>query len=139
MNCPGTGVITAVTFANFGTPNTATCGAYAAGGCSSDVTALINTQFCPPGGSSCFIPQLSRYYYDNVFGDNCYMTFKTLAVQMTCTAAAPASSTPQPWFAPVISSPKSSICGGRGLQLLGVGACGRTHAAAVPHTTALIK
>jgi hypothetical protein len=79
LACPSGQVITSVVFAGYGTPSGA-CGAFAAGACASpDAVTLVRT-FCV-GRQSCTVSARN-----DVFGDPCSKTVKSLAVEVACGA-----------------------------------------------------
>jgi hypothetical protein len=82
LSCPA-GVINAITFASYGTPNTATCGSFAAGTCnaSSSLSAVQNSCL---NRASCTVTA-----NNTAFGDPCAGTAKKLGVQYTCGTTMP--------------------------------------------------
>jgi len=81
LSCPGSGnVITAITFASFGT-STGTCGSFVVDPtCNASNTTSIVQSLCV-GKEACTIP-----VSDDLYGDPCYGTVKWLNVQATCAA-----------------------------------------------------
>ena len=79
-------------WASYGTPDTATCGAYKAGACATPNSTAVVAAACA-GKASCAV-----YPNTTTFGDVCFGTAKVLAVQLTCSAGAGAvaCSTPSP-------------------------------------------
>jgi hypothetical protein len=89
--CPAGQVISAITFATYGsTPPTGTCGSYVAeptddaGTCGGQPTAdlAIVRGECPVGSAACNI-QVESGMFD-LFTDNCPFQAKTLTVQLSC-------------------------------------------------------
>jgi len=79
LSCPAGQVITAVVYAGYGT-TTGSCGAFAAGACKSADAADVVRPFCV-GRQSCTVSARN-----DVFGDPCSKTTKTLALEVACGA-----------------------------------------------------
>jgi hypothetical protein len=88
-----TGVINAITFASYGTP-TGACGSWAVNpACNAPNSSAIVTAACV-GKASCTVAADTP-----TFGDPCYGTVKTLAVEATCSTGGGAQTAPLAVFA----------------------------------------
>jgi alpha-L-rhamnosidase len=81
LTCPGGSVVSAITFASFGTP-TGTCGNFSLSTCNAANTTSIVSSLCL-GKNTCTISG-----GDNLFGDPCYDTVKHLDIQVSCSIKA---------------------------------------------------
>ena len=77
LTCPSGQVITAVVYAGYGT-TTGSCGAFTAGACRSADAVDVVRPFCV-GRQSCTVSARN-----DVFGDPCSKSVKTLAVEVAC-------------------------------------------------------
>jgi hypothetical protein len=83
ITCPAGQVVTAITFASFGTP-TGTCGSFKTGSCNATNSVSIVSAACL-GKASCSVAATTT-----VFGNPCSGTSKTLDIQVTCSSGSDA-------------------------------------------------
>jgi hypothetical protein len=86
LTCPEGSVVTAVSFASYGTPAGA-CGAFTADSCDAQQAATVLATACM-GKANCAIDATN-----DTFGDPCVGTYKRLSAQVSC-APTTASATP---------------------------------------------
>ncbi len=86
LDCDAGGEIVSVDFASYGTPE-GTCGDFSLGFCHADSSLAEVEAECVVGNEGCVIEAVNR-----VFGDPCPGTFKSLVIELTCSAASPACS-----------------------------------------------
>jgi hypothetical protein len=77
LTCPGTGVVSAIVFASYGTP-TGTCGDFVASTCDATTSVAALEDACL-GNNSCAVSASN-----DVFTDPCVGTYKRLYVEATC-------------------------------------------------------
>jgi hypothetical protein len=107
LACPEGSVITAVSFASYGTPGGA-CGAFApAQGCNAQGAATILSTACM-GKSNCTVDANNE-----TFGDPCVGTVKRLSAQVSCgqapAAAAAPTPVPTPMLAAAVAGPAGAV------------------------------
>ena len=90
LGCPDGSVISAVTFASFGTPAGSCAAGWSAGACGAANSTSAVSALCV-GEASCTVPATTTF-----FGDPCLGTLKELAASVTCKASAAAAKSPAP-------------------------------------------